>query len=135
MPFFEFSQNNSGGSFDYDDKSGIGETVIIEASDVDDACDRAERIGIYFNGVESGADCDCCGDRWSRPYGNGDPVPSKYGQPIGDWLTENKGFGFGLRDNERIYIHFMNGSFVKAFDFVDPVLRDLAKVFKDAPSF
>ena len=24
------------------------------------ACD----IGIYFDGVANGADCECCGDRW-----------------------------------------------------------------------
>lgn len=71
MKFFEFKQNNSGGTFDIDDNAGIGPCVWIEAIDVDDAARRAETIGIYFDGVEDGRDCDCCGDRWYRPYGDG----------------------------------------------------------------
>lgn len=43
MPWFEYSQNNSGGSFVHD----------------------PQRIGLYFDGVHNGPDCHCCGDRWS----------------------------------------------------------------------
>lgn len=66
--FFHFRQNNSGGTFDYDAARGIAENVWIEADDKEHAIYRAERIGIYFNGVEKGMDCPCCGDRWSSPY-------------------------------------------------------------------
>jgi hypothetical protein len=64
MAWFEFSQNNSGGHFDIDRSNGIGPRVWIEAADADAANERALDIGLYFNGVEAGFDCDCCGDRW-----------------------------------------------------------------------
>jgi len=66
LKFFEFNQNNSGGGFDTDDK--VCHRVIIEAKDSDEASDIAEGLGIYFNGCESGMDCECCGDRWYRPW-------------------------------------------------------------------
>lgn len=65
MPFYEYSQNNSGGSFDEE----MGHSVFIEAATAEEANDRAEGMGIYFNGVENGRDCPCCGDRWSTPWG------------------------------------------------------------------
>lgn len=61
--FFEFSQNNSGGSF-----NGFARSVFIQARNADEANERAEEVGLYFDGCESGIDCDCCGDRWSRVY-------------------------------------------------------------------
>lgn len=78
--FFHFSQNNSGGSF------AVGETVahhvIIEAHSAKEANDRAEDIGIYFNGCEDGSDCHCCGDRWyeAQDYDASD-MPLIYGEP------------------------------------------------------
>ena len=66
--FYCFSQNNSGGFFINDDDKGICEYVIIEAESGDDANERAEKIGLYFDGVLDGEDCDCCGDRWYRAY-------------------------------------------------------------------
>lgn len=62
--FYHFSQNNSGGMFDIEPSRGIGVDVWIEAVDADHANSRAEQIGLYFNGVEDGSDCECCGDRW-----------------------------------------------------------------------
>lgn len=62
--WYKFYQNNSGGSFDINHERGIGPNVWIEALDADDANRRAEQIGIYFDGVSSGCDCSCCGDRW-----------------------------------------------------------------------
>ena len=62
--FYTFYQNNSGGSFAYSEAAGIDEYVIVEATNCEDANERAEAIGLYFNGVDDGSDCDCCGDRW-----------------------------------------------------------------------
>lgn len=80
MSFFKFRQNNSGGSFDIDDKVTIA--VWIEADSFDEANAKAESIGIYFDGCESGMDCDCCGDRWSAMDDwntpEEQPVESKY---------------------------------------------------------
>lgn len=75
MPFFHFDQNNSGGSYDADEN--VAPLVIIEAVDDDAANDKAEEIGIYFNGVEDERDCECCGDRWWRVEGKGESSPNQ----------------------------------------------------------
>ena len=62
MAYFLYRQNNSGGSFDIDDNLNIN--VIIEADSEMEANTKAYDIGIYFDGVANGADCECCGDRW-----------------------------------------------------------------------
>lgn len=106
--FYTFSQNNSGGSFVVDEEAGIAETVIIEAHSAADANSRAERIGIYFDGVTSGLDCECCGDRWTKNYSYDDcyDVPSYYGTPIENlepsWYRN------------RFFIHMLDGSIIKA---------------------
>lgn len=74
--FFEFAQNNSGGSFDIDDARGLGPRVWVEACDASHANSRALGLGIYFDGVRNGSDCDCCGDRWSAQWcGEGEDTP------------------------------------------------------------
>jgi hypothetical protein len=76
MSFFHYSQNNSGGGW-----KGPAQHVIIEAEDCDEADSIAEQHGLYFNGCESGEDCGCCGDRWSRAW-SGDPEPTYYGDVV-----------------------------------------------------
>lgn len=77
--FYYFTQNNSGGVF-----IEPAVDVVIEAEDPDFANYRAEREGLYFDGCDSGDDCSCCGDRWSRQWSTdeGDSVPSTYGIPV-----------------------------------------------------
>lgn len=43
-------------------------------------CDESgETHDVYFDGVEDGFDCDCCGDRWYRAYDSeGTDVPMIY---------------------------------------------------------
>ena len=60
MNFYEYRQNNSGGSFDMD----LGILVYIQANNSEEANDIALNNGIYFNGVSTDRDCSCCGDRW-----------------------------------------------------------------------
>lgn len=60
--YYDFSQNNSGGDFHRDDN--LGDTVIIAATDPEDANRRLQQLGGYFNGCDDGSDCSCCGDRW-----------------------------------------------------------------------
>jgi hypothetical protein len=56
--FYTYSQNNSGGSF-------IGPYfVIVEADSARQANSIAQDHGVYYDGVEFGDDCECCGDRW-----------------------------------------------------------------------
>lgn len=43
----------------------MAHTVIIEAKTAEQADDKAQEIGIYFNGCEEEIDCPCCGDRWT----------------------------------------------------------------------
>ena len=66
MPFYEYCQNNSGGSFVTDDK--LCHRLFIEADNLDEADNIAESLGCYFNGVEEDLDCPCCGDRWYRGH-------------------------------------------------------------------
>ena len=65
LKFYEFDQNNSGGSHSVD--SNLCHRLIIEAMNENEACDIAEGMGVYFNGCDDGMDCPCCGDRWYRP--------------------------------------------------------------------
>jgi len=98
--FYYFLQNNSGGSFHRDDKAGIGEGVIVEALSAADANQRAEKIGLYFDGMD---DCSCCGNRWSSQYddSDGEEVPSVYSTPV----TKAKA-GIFRKD---VFIHYLDG--------------------------
>ena len=84
MPWFEYHQNNSGGRFDIREAEGITVYVVIEADDWQHANYLAKRIGLYFDGVEKGRDCDCCGDRWHSAYSgdSGTDLPEVYGKPL-----------------------------------------------------
>jgi hypothetical protein len=62
--FYTYYQNNSGGRWTNDDN--VNQYVIIEAESAELANEKAETIGIYFEGVNRGRDCECCGDRWDR---------------------------------------------------------------------
>jgi hypothetical protein len=103
--FFAFSQNNSGGSFTHHPEAGIGYYVFIEARDAREANRKAEEIGIYFDGCDSGVDCGCCGDRWHEVCGAGDPVPSAYGTPVESTGAIKNQERWGLKS----YIHYMDG--------------------------
>jgi hypothetical protein len=138
--FFEFSQNNSGGSFDENEEEGIGTCVIVEAKDWQDANERARAIGIYFNGCDTGRDCSCCGDRWYRLWEGeeGDPVPSSYGRPV--WGNASSRYRKGA------YIHYLDGtiehvvfragsksdSFFSDEYFDDAIPSDWASFFRQA---
>lgn len=84
--FFTFRQNNSFGVFDVNDN--VDHFVIIEAESSSEANDIGEHIGIYFDGVENGIDCECCGDRWYRNYGRGTEKPEIYGKSPGEYSHE-----------------------------------------------
>jgi hypothetical protein len=87
MKFFEFKQNNSGGHFDQDDQ--LTNRVIIEAEDANEASQIAESLGMYWNGVDCGMDCECCGDRWYQPWSDdGITFPYEYGTFTEDQATK-----------------------------------------------
>ena len=86
--FYTFNQNNSGGSFVYDEKRGISEWVIIEAKSSTEANDIAKDIGIYFDGISEGKDCPCCGDRWHpASEDDGKESPMCYGTKAENYKT------------------------------------------------
>jgi hypothetical protein len=66
MKFYEYKQNNSGGSFVTNDK--LCHRLFIEADSISAANEKARSLGVYFDGCASGNDCSCCGDRWYPPY-------------------------------------------------------------------
>ena len=78
---------------------------IIEANDNDQADNLAENIGIYFDGVELGYDCECCGDRWSSSWGDEYNVPSIYGQPVSEYKT----CVAWMEPGREICIHYLDG--------------------------
>ena len=102
MKFYKFSQNNSGGRFYLDDKTGIGVYMFIEATNANMANYLAIELGLYFNGVSDGSDCDCCGDRWyhadeSDAFSFDEAV--KYVKKYSD---------LGYVNLKTTYFHFMN---------------------------
>ena len=84
MKRFTYSQNNSGGVYDFPKWTGpadLGGVFTAAhhrrfAEDVDvwvmaESAAEADMLakkhaGVYFDGCASGRDCDCCGDRWHR---------------------------------------------------------------------
>ena len=62
--FYEFRQNNSGGYFDVDEN--LCHRLYIEADTQSEAISKAEELGCYWDGVDNGIDCPCCGDRWDE---------------------------------------------------------------------
>jgi len=113
MPFFTYGQNNSGGYMHFDAGAGISHYVIVEADDAKQADYKAIGIGLYFDGIEKGADCDCCGDRWCAQDSwwntdEGDEVPTVYGEPVEStdlsWRSLKKGL-------PEVYIHYADGTF------------------------
>lgn len=113
MPFYEYRQNNSGGSFDVDANAGISVHVIIEAATAWDANRKAEEVGLHFDGY---GDCSCCGDRWYRQdeY-DADDEPSIYGTPIEEHYSKPSNFGLYWTDQETekdAYVHYLDGRVV-----------------------
>lgn len=107
--FYEFNQNNSGGSFVFDGDAGITHFVIIEAESVEAACERAEGIGIYFDGCDDGRDCPCCGDRWYRPWSNeGDSEPMLYDTPLSEYVVDFP-FFLWMAPNPEVFVHYADG--------------------------
>jgi hypothetical protein len=101
--YYFFSQNNSGGRFIVERKSGIAEYVIIEAQNVENANRRAQDIGLYFDGCRAGRDCHCCGDRWSSLWEEkGNDEPMIYDTPVNEYKP--------TFSRSSAAIHYMDGT-------------------------
>jgi hypothetical protein len=100
MAFYTFRQNNSGGFWSDDILSGITRYVIIEANSASEANDRAEDIGLYFDGCDDDRDCSCCGDRWDRTYErDATEQPELYRELVGE------------KEGNDVAVHYLNGTF------------------------
>lgn len=110
--FYHYSQNNSGGSFDFDRKAGITHHVIIEAASAEHADERAEQIGLYFDGQ---GDCQCCGNRWSAmgSWGgeDGTPTPQVYGLEVSETIPWVDSIMW-MEENSEVAIHYLDGRIV-----------------------
>src|SRR3990167_7584500 len=73
LKFYEFSQNNSGGSFVVDEN--LCHRLFIEADTKNIAKEKMLDLGAYFDGE---GDCECCGNRWSE-YAYEQIYPYRYG--------------------------------------------------------
>jgi len=109
--WYTFNQNNSGGSFDYDKDRGITHFVVIEADSAAEANDRAERIGLYFDGS---GDCPCCGNRWSDQWNDdkGTENPEIYGDSPEAYIRKNSKSGWGglwMDRGREIAVHHKGG--------------------------
>lgn len=109
--FYTFSQNNSGGSFDFQE-GRISKYVIIEAPNAVTANAKARELGIYFDGVRNGPDCSCCGDRWSEQWrdDDGEDFPCVYGESVLD--LDQPSMGIKWIDGPEGYVHYEDGNVV-----------------------
>ncbi len=99
---FLYSQNNSGGSFTVNDH--VAHNVLIEAIDFNHANSIAENVGIYFDGVKEGRDCSCCGNRWSRRYGN-DGF-----ETLEEYIQLKSSFKSLYQEEKQTRVYYLNGS-------------------------
>lgn len=110
MGFFCFNQNNTGGSWQFEEGQ-ISHFVLIEADSATQANAKAEDIGIYFDGCESGRDCSCCGNRWYKVHKNeGTNKPMIYDQDVSGGVYTSDYLWMGK--NPEGYIHYANGETV-----------------------
>lgn len=107
--YYQFSQNNTGGVFEYD--KNLSNYVMIEAESSDKANSLALSIGIYFDGCNEGIDCSCCGDRWYKASeDDGYSEPLVYGRKM-----NNKDIWFPEKNGRYAVIHKLDGTIEELF--------------------
>lgn len=86
MRFYLYHQNNSGGSW-----RKPAQAVWVEAETPENADVVALEHGIYFDGVQNGYDCECCGDRWqaASAYAS-ELVPAMYDDVVTGGVLESQ---------------------------------------------
>lgn len=98
--FYEYRQNNSGGSLDIDE--GVSIRVLVEAYSVRQANILAQKAGVYFGGY---GDCPCCGDCWyEADEEDGYIYPHHYGDPLDECYESTF-----ARGRPSTTIHYLDG--------------------------
>lgn len=124
--FYTFTQNNTGGFFK--SKEGkFGYALVVEATCARKANGKARALGLYFDGVRSGIDCECCGDRWSKvSIEDGQTEPCYYSTPIKEAAADTRPLGRWW--NLPIYVHYLNGRVEKyTYGKAEPLLVQEAR--------
>jgi hypothetical protein len=104
--YFHYSQNNSGGSFDFDEKAGITHHVVVYGKDAKEANRKAEDIGLYWDGCYNDMDCSCCGDRWYPcDDSEGTKTPTVYGESV----SKHTNISAWMKEGKEIAVHYKNG--------------------------
>lgn len=99
---------------DYSAEDGIACHVIVEADSRAEAIAAALEIGIYFNGVATGIDCPCCGDRWTLANAVTER-PILFGQPVEEisWTdgtpSRDQTKKWARPHEHEVFVHYKDG--------------------------
>lgn len=116
--FYHFRQNNSGGSFVYDEADGLSVNVYIEAESAEDANEKMlEKIGEF----DSVYDCPCCGSRW-YPADEDDYTCTSSTVPVENEVMSDEFFRVKWMDNGKpeTFVHLIDGTFYGAHQEKEP---------------
>jgi hypothetical protein len=97
--YYTYRQTHSGGRVTRN--ATLADYVIIEAESAEQADCRLLALGGYFDGVEAGIDCPCCGDRWQRAARS--PWPPTAEPTIAGALLEHATTMFPEHSGWRLY--------------------------------
>lgn len=128
MSWYHYCQNNSGGSHEYDASRGISVDVYVEADSADEANERALEIGLYFDGVDGGRDCDCCGNRWyEETYAQDDDFepPTEDEALLIDENARSTPMKWADEGNYDVFVHPKGKPFYGAHAEVERIPRNL----------
>jgi len=120
VAFWHFSQNGNGVGLVFEPMK-LSHHVVIEADSAEAVNAKAIDLGLYFNGVDDGIDCSCCGDRWSSAYGDGDILPRIYGKDVSGGVYVDP-FLKRMGDKPEGFIHYANGLVVAVEQMTDDVV-------------
>lgn len=106
MSFYTFTQNNSGGHFDFCEDDGVTHHVIIEADSSHEANEKMLELVGDFEGGKGGY-CPCCGERWYECDDSDATESPMYSGT--DLLEDEFNFMRWMKVGKEVCIHFTNG--------------------------
>ena len=101
--FYEFKQNNSGGSFDINEDVSI--TIVIETMSFQDAVDK-----FFILTENQSASCPCCSKRWQIDEEDEHIIILKENQTLQEYLHEQLSFSLYNHYPHKAIIHYLDGS-------------------------